>query len=170
MAITPKSSWPWVKTLRHSVFDQPDAQSVAAQYDRIVDALSDKLPHVADHLEHARADLLAFTAFPNRSGAKSGPTTPRNASTKRSAGAPMLSASSPTATPSSASSAPSSPNNTTNGSNQRRYLALDVLSKSRTHHRYPHRTGGHPRSTNRKSQKSKNHTTTSYTTSLDLTT
>ena len=66
MAITPKSSWPWVKTLLHSVFDQPDAQSVGAQYDRIIDALSDKLPKVADHLEQARADLLAFTAFPKQ--------------------------------------------------------------------------------------------------------
>jgi putative transposase len=66
MAITPKSSWPWVKTLLHSVFDQPDAESVAAQYDRIIDALTDKLPKVADHLEAARADLLAFTAFPKQ--------------------------------------------------------------------------------------------------------
>ena len=66
MAITPKSSWPWVKTLLHSVFDQPDAQSVGAQYDRIIDALADKLPKVADHLEHARTDLLAFTAFPKQ--------------------------------------------------------------------------------------------------------
>ncbi len=44
MAITPKSSWPWVRTLLHSVFDQPDAESVASQYDRIIDALADKLP------------------------------------------------------------------------------------------------------------------------------
>ena len=66
MAVTPKSSWPWVRTLLHSVFDQPDAESVAAQYDRIIDALSDKLPKVADHLEAARADLLAFTAFPKQ--------------------------------------------------------------------------------------------------------
>ena len=64
MAITPKASWPWVRTLLHSVFDQPDAESVAAQYDRIIDALSDKLPKVAEHLENARADLPAFTAFP----------------------------------------------------------------------------------------------------------
>jgi len=65
MALTPKSSWPWVRTLLHSVYDQPDADSVAAQYDRIVDALSDKLPKVADHLENARADL-PFTAFPKQ--------------------------------------------------------------------------------------------------------
>jgi putative transposase len=66
MAITPKISWPWVKTLLHSVFDQPDAESVAAQYDRIIDALSDKLPKVAAHLDEARPDLLAFTAFPKQ--------------------------------------------------------------------------------------------------------
>jgi putative transposase len=66
MAVTPKSSWPWVRTLLHSVYDQPDAQSVAAQYDRIIDALSDKLPKVAEHLDDARADLLAFTAFPKQ--------------------------------------------------------------------------------------------------------
>ena len=35
-----------------------------AQFDRIVEALTDKLPDVADHLDAARADLLAFTAFP----------------------------------------------------------------------------------------------------------
>src|SRR5271154_962648 len=66
MAVTPKSSWPWVRTLLHSVYDQPDADSVAAQYDRIIDALADKLPKVAEHLEDARSDLLAFTAFPKQ--------------------------------------------------------------------------------------------------------
>ncbi|ORX19563.1 transposase, partial [Mycobacterium xenopi] len=66
MAATPKSSWPWVRTLLHSVFDQPDAESVVAQYDRVLDALSDKLPKVAEHLDAARPDLLAFTAFPKQ--------------------------------------------------------------------------------------------------------
>ncbi|OBG87989.1 transposase [Mycobacterium sp. E136] len=66
MAVTPKASWPWVKTLLHSVFDQPDAESVAAQYDRIIDALADKLPKTVEHLESARPDLLAFTAFPKQ--------------------------------------------------------------------------------------------------------
>jgi len=64
MAITPKSSWGWVKALLHSVYDQPDAEAVHAQFDRILDALSEKLPAVAEHLENARADILAFTAFP----------------------------------------------------------------------------------------------------------
>jgi transposase-like protein len=64
MSITPKSSWPWVKALLHSIYDQPDAPAVHAQFDRVVDALADKLPAVAEHLEQARADILAFTAFP----------------------------------------------------------------------------------------------------------
>ena len=64
MAVTPKSSWGWVKALLHSVYDQPDAASVHAQFDRIVDALVDKLPRVAEHLEEARPDILAFTAYP----------------------------------------------------------------------------------------------------------
>jgi transposase-like protein len=64
MAATPKASWPWVKTLLHSVYDQPDATSVHAQFDRVLDALSEKFPTVAAHLDAARADVLAFTAFP----------------------------------------------------------------------------------------------------------
>jgi transposase-like protein len=64
MAATPKSSWGWVKALLHSIYDQPDAEAVHAQFDRVVDALTDKLPAVAEHLEQARADILAFTAFP----------------------------------------------------------------------------------------------------------
>jgi putative transposase len=64
LAVCPKSSWPWVRALLHSVYDQPDAASVHAQFDRVLDALADKLPEVAEHLEAARADVLAFTAFP----------------------------------------------------------------------------------------------------------
>jgi putative transposase len=64
MSATPKSSWGWVKALLHSIYDQPDAGSVHAQFDRVVDALAEKLPAVAEHLEEARADILAFTAFP----------------------------------------------------------------------------------------------------------
>ena len=64
MQVTPKSSWGWVKALLHSVYDQPDAEAVHAQFDRIVDALADKLPAIAVHLEEARADILAFTGYP----------------------------------------------------------------------------------------------------------
>jgi len=64
MSATPKHSWGWVKALLHSVYDQPDADAVHAQFERIVDALGDKLPTVAAHLDAARPDILSFTAFP----------------------------------------------------------------------------------------------------------
>ena len=64
MSVTPKSAWGWVKALLHSVYDQPDAAAVHAQFDRVLDALTEKLPAVHDHLDDARADILAFTAFP----------------------------------------------------------------------------------------------------------
>ena len=60
----PKSAQPWVLTLLRTIFDQPDAAEVHAQFQRVVDALAAKFPAAAEHLDAARADLLAFTAFP----------------------------------------------------------------------------------------------------------
>ena len=64
MAVTPKSMWPAVKAMLHSVYDQPDAAAVNAQFERLLDYVSEKLPAVVEHLDAARADLFAFTAFP----------------------------------------------------------------------------------------------------------
>jgi putative transposase len=64
MSVTPKSSWPAVKAMLHSVYDQPDADSVHAQFDKLLDHVTDRLPAVGEHLDDARADLLAFTGFP----------------------------------------------------------------------------------------------------------
>ncbi len=66
MSVTPKAQWGWVKALLHSMYDQPDADAdaVQAQLDRVMDGLREKLPAVAEHLEEARADILAFTVFP----------------------------------------------------------------------------------------------------------
>ena len=48
----------------HSVYDQPDAPAVDAQFDRLLDYVQTKLPEVHAHLDAARADILAFTTFP----------------------------------------------------------------------------------------------------------
>lgn len=64
MSICPKSMWPAVKAMLHSVYDQPDAAAVHAQFDRLLDYVAGKLPAVAEHLDTARADILAFTSFP----------------------------------------------------------------------------------------------------------
>ena len=64
MSTCPKSSWPAVKAMLHSVYDQPDPDAVHAQFDKMLDQLTTALPEVAAHLDSARADLLAFTSFP----------------------------------------------------------------------------------------------------------
>ena len=60
----PKSAQPWLATMVRTIFDQPDAAEVHAQYARVVDAIAAKYPTAAEHLDDARDDLLAFTAFP----------------------------------------------------------------------------------------------------------
>jgi transposase-like protein len=64
LAKVPKSAQPWVATLVRTIFDQPDAAAVAAQFERVLDSISEKFPAAAEHLDDARADLLAFTAYP----------------------------------------------------------------------------------------------------------
>ena len=60
----PKSAQPWVSTLVRTIFEQPDAASVRAQHAQVVTALEAKFPAAAAHLDDARDDILAFTAFP----------------------------------------------------------------------------------------------------------
>jgi transposase-like protein len=64
LAKVPKTAQPWVATLVRTVFDQPDADAVRAQYERVVTTIEAKFPAAAEHLDDARADLLAFTDFP----------------------------------------------------------------------------------------------------------
>ncbi|MFI6077508.1 IS256 family transposase [Actinoplanes sp. NPDC051343] len=66
MGICPKSAWPAVKTMLHSVYDQPDPDSVHAQFGKLLDSTGRSLPTVAAYLDDARADLLAFTGFPQQ--------------------------------------------------------------------------------------------------------
>ncbi len=64
MDVCPKSMWPAVKAMLHSVYDQPDAKSVAAQFDRLIEYTEERLPPVAEHLGGARTDVLAFNRVP----------------------------------------------------------------------------------------------------------
>ena len=49
----------------HCVYDQPNTQAVHAQFDRLLDYVKGKLPDAHEHLDTARADILAFTSFPD---------------------------------------------------------------------------------------------------------
>jgi transposase-like protein len=60
----PKTAQPWVSTLVRTIFEQPGKDSVKAQHAHVVAALEAKLPQAAAHLDEARDEILAFTAFP----------------------------------------------------------------------------------------------------------
>ncbi|PRZ12005.1 IS256 family transposase [Nesterenkonia sandarakina] len=64
MSVCPKTMWPAVKAMLHSVYDQPDAEAVHAQFDRLLDYVETKLPAAFEHLDTARSEILAFTSFP----------------------------------------------------------------------------------------------------------
>ncbi len=74
----PKTTQPWVSTLARAIFEQPDAACVCARHAHVVTALEAKLSAAPAHLDAARDDILAFTAFPARSGGRSGATTRRS--------------------------------------------------------------------------------------------
>src|ERR687885_2493598 len=73
----PKSAQPWVATLVRTIFEQADADAVHAQFDRVVDALLEKFPAAAEHLEAAREELLAFTAYPREVWRQAGGNNPQ---------------------------------------------------------------------------------------------
>ena len=60
----PKSAGPFVATLVRSVFAQPDAAAVHAQFDRVLEQLAERVPAAAEMLHDAGPDILAFTSFP----------------------------------------------------------------------------------------------------------
>ncbi len=60
----PKSAQPWVATLLRTVFERPDREAVHTQTTHVLNTLEAKFPKAAAHLDAARHDVLAFTAFP----------------------------------------------------------------------------------------------------------
>jgi putative transposase len=60
----PKSAQPMVATVVRSIFEQPSADEVRAQYARVVEQLTARFPDAARMLSDARDEVLAFTHFP----------------------------------------------------------------------------------------------------------
>ena len=60
----PKAAQAMVATLVRTIFAQPDATQVHAQFNRVVDQLLTQFPATAEFLVDAEADLLAFSSFP----------------------------------------------------------------------------------------------------------
>ena len=60
----PKSAQPWVATMVRTIYQQPSAEEVHFQLNRVVDQLSDRFPEASSMPAEAGTDILAFTAFP----------------------------------------------------------------------------------------------------------
>lgn len=59
-----KTQWPTLSAMFHTIFQQPDSESVWSQAREVVAFCEDKFPHVASYLEEALDELLAFTNAP----------------------------------------------------------------------------------------------------------
>jgi Transposase, Mutator family/AAA domain len=62
----PKTAQPRYRPMVRAIFEQPGAASVRARHAHVVQALEARLPAAAAHLDAARDDILALTAFPRR--------------------------------------------------------------------------------------------------------
>ena len=60
----PRSAQPWVATMVRTIYQQPSAEEVHAQLERVSDQLSDRFADASSMLTEAGADILAFTHFP----------------------------------------------------------------------------------------------------------
>ena len=63
----PRSAQPWVATMVRTIYQQPSAEEVHSQIERVADQLSDRFPQASSMLAEDGADVLAFTGFPRRS-------------------------------------------------------------------------------------------------------
>ena len=60
----PRSAQPWVATMVRTIYQQPSAEEVYVQLERVVDQLRDRFPDASSMLAEAGVDVLAFTGFP----------------------------------------------------------------------------------------------------------
>jgi transposase-like protein len=58
-----RTQFPTVIAAIQTIFAQPDASSVATQFERITDMLNHQLPDIATMLGSAHGDLLTFSVF-----------------------------------------------------------------------------------------------------------
>lgn len=62
----PKASGPMVASIIRTIFAQPDTEHVFAQFHEVVRMLTRSHPKIANMLEDAKNDILAFCGFPQQ--------------------------------------------------------------------------------------------------------
>ena len=64
LALVPKSHQDMVAAVFRTIFAQPDPATVASTWDQVRDQLADRFPKIAVLMDDAKAEVLAFSAFP----------------------------------------------------------------------------------------------------------
>jgi len=64
LALVPKSHQDMVAAVFRTIFAQPDPATVASTWDQVRDQLGDRFPKIAALMDDAKAEVLAFSAFP----------------------------------------------------------------------------------------------------------
>ena len=64
LAHVPKSHMDMVAAMFRTIFAQPDAAAVGKTWDQVRDQLTKSFPKIAPLMDDAKAEVLAFTAFP----------------------------------------------------------------------------------------------------------
>jgi putative transposase len=76
LALVPKTHTDMVAAVFRTIFAQPDAQTVAATWDDVRNQLAARFPRIAPLMDEAKAEVLAFTAFPRAHWSKIWSTNP----------------------------------------------------------------------------------------------
>jgi putative transposase len=76
LALVPKSHKDMVAAVFRTIFAQPTAEAVSATWDTVRDQLTAGFPRIGPLMDDAKAEVLAFTAFPRSHWAKIWSTNP----------------------------------------------------------------------------------------------
>jgi putative transposase len=76
LGLVPKSHKDMVAAVFRTIFAQPTAEAVAATWDTVQDQLAANFPKIGPLMDEAKAEVLAFTAFPRSHWAKIWSTNP----------------------------------------------------------------------------------------------
>jgi putative transposase len=76
MAHVPAKQRPAVMAMIKTIFAQETAADAHAQWKNVADALRERAPWLAELMDEAREDVLAYTAFPKEHGAQIASTNP----------------------------------------------------------------------------------------------
>ena len=64
LALVPRSHTDMVAAVFRTIFAQPNAEAVTATWDQVRDQLAKSFPKIGPLMDEAKAEVLAFTAFP----------------------------------------------------------------------------------------------------------